>query len=101
MAFATSPGAAEGATSAPVAFIPVPEAAAVPMPPAMPSCDLAGLLRAHRSKHPRADTRTIRRAYRVADRAHEGQKRKSGEPYITHPLAVAQILVELGMDTTT
>ena len=32
---------------------------------------------------------------------HRGQMRKSGEPYITHPLAVAQILAELGMDTTT
>ncbi len=63
--------------------------------------NITGLLRAHRVHHPRADTRAIRRAYRVAHRAHEGQTRKSGEPYITHPLAVALILAELGMDTTT
>jgi GTP pyrophosphokinase len=41
------------------------------------------------------------RAYRVADRMHEGQMRRSGEKYITHPLAVADILGALGMDTTT
>jgi predicted ABC-class ATPase len=43
----------------------------------------------------------IRRGYEVAERHHRGQTRKSGEAYITHPLAVAQILAELGMDTTT
>ncbi|MEG1774697.1 MAG: HD domain-containing protein, partial [Oscillospiraceae bacterium] len=41
----------------------------------------------------------IRRAYEVAVQAHGEQKRRSGLPYITHPLAVAKILVELGMDT--
>ena len=43
----------------------------------------------------------ITEAYEYANRAHDGQMRQSGEPYITHPLAVAQILVELGMDTET
>ena len=43
----------------------------------------------------------LRRAYAIAENMHRGQLRKSGEPYITHPLAVAQILAELGMDTTT
>ena len=43
----------------------------------------------------------LRRAYAIAESMHRGQIRKSGEPYITHPLAVAQILAELGMDTTT
>lgn len=43
----------------------------------------------------------IMQAYEFADKRHEGQKRESGEPYITHPIAVAQILVELGMDTDT
>ena len=38
------------------------------------------------------------RAYHFADEAHEGQKRKSGEPYITHPLAVADILADMHMD---
>jgi guanosine-3',5'-bis(diphosphate) 3'-pyrophosphohydrolase len=59
------------------------------------------LIRTHRRLHPRADVREVRRAYEVAARMHEGQFRKSGDPYITHPLAVAQILAELGMDTTT
>ena len=40
-------------------------------------------------------------AYLFAQKAHDGQKRKSGEPYIVHPLSVAKILVEMGMDTDT
>lgn len=43
----------------------------------------------------------ITQAYEYADKAHEGQMRQSGEPYITHPIVVARILVELGMDTET
>ena len=43
----------------------------------------------------------ITQAYEYADKAHEGQMRQSGEPYITHPISVARILVELGMDTET
>ncbi|MEP6881732.1 MAG: bifunctional (p)ppGpp synthetase/guanosine-3',5'-bis(diphosphate) 3'-pyrophosphohydrolase [Dokdonella sp.] len=43
----------------------------------------------------------VRRAYEVGARAHEGQTRKSGEPYITHPVAVAGILADLGMDAET
>ena len=43
----------------------------------------------------------LRRGYAIAENMHRGQFRKSGEPYITHPLAVAQICAELGMDTTT
>ena len=43
----------------------------------------------------------VRRAYEVGAAAHEGQTRKSGEPYITHPVAVAGILAELGMDAET
>ncbi len=41
----------------------------------------------------------IEKAYKLADGAHQGQKRMSGEPYIIHPLAVSCILVELGMDS--
>ena len=59
------------------------------------------LLRALRANHPKADTSLIVRAYEVAQKAHEGQKRKSGEPYITHPVAVATILGELGMTPQT
>src|SRR3954447_4583354 len=59
------------------------------------------LIRVHRRVHSDADAALIRRGYEVAERHHRGQMRKSGEEYITHPLAVAQILAELGMDTTT
>ena len=47
------------------------------------------------------DVEKITSAYEFADKAHAGQKRSSGEPYITHPLAVADILLDLGMDTDT
>ncbi|MBA2570581.1 MAG: bifunctional (p)ppGpp synthetase/guanosine-3',5'-bis(diphosphate) 3'-pyrophosphohydrolase, partial [Chloroflexi bacterium] len=50
------------------------------------------------SHHPNADTAPIGSAYRFARDAHGDQKRASGEPYITHPLAVAQLLAELGLD---
>ncbi len=59
------------------------------------------VLRAVRANHPRADTGVIERAYQVAERAHRGQQRKSGDPYITHPVAVATILAELGMTPST
>ena len=59
------------------------------------------LLRAVRANHPKADTSLIVRAYEVAEKAHAGQRRKSGEPYITHPVAVATILAELGMTAQT
>ncbi len=48
-----------------------------------------------------ADLKRIREAFAFADKAHEGQVRKSGEPYILHPLAVAEILVHLQLDATT
>lgn len=47
------------------------------------------------------DRESIVRAFEVANKAHQGQLRKSGEPYITHPVAVAEILSELGMNTAT
>ena len=59
------------------------------------------LLRTVRSTHPRADLAVITKAYETAERAHEGQLRKSGEPYITHPLAVAMILAEMGLTPPT
>ncbi|TDC70402.1 bifunctional (p)ppGpp synthetase/guanosine-3',5'-bis(diphosphate) 3'-pyrophosphohydrolase [Micromonospora sp. KC606] len=59
------------------------------------------LVRSHRSIHPSADPSVLRRAYTIAENMHRGQFRKSGEPYITHPLAVAEICADLGMDTTT
>ena len=55
------------------------------------------LLRTVRMHHPKADLALIERAYTAAERAHSGQTRHSGEPYITHPVAVAQILADLGI----
>ncbi|TWE20977.1 RelA/SpoT family protein [Kitasatospora atroaurantiaca] len=65
---------------------------------------LEPLFRTIRAQDPKADPallRDIERAYAVAEKWHRGQKRKSGDPYITHPLAVATILAELGMDAPT
>ena len=63
--------------------------------------ELEPLLQVVRKTHPKADLSVIEQAYRVAERAHEGQQRKSGDPYITHPVAVATILAELGMTPVT
>ncbi|MHA7144329.1 RelA/SpoT family protein [Arthrobacter sp. TmT3-37] len=62
---------------------------------------LEPLLRTVRANNPREDLDLIQRAYLVAERSHDGQTRKSGDPYITHPVAVATILAELGMTGTT
>ena len=62
---------------------------------------LEPLLAVHRRAHPKADAKALQYGYDVAEQCHRGQLRKSGDPYITHPLAVATILAELGMDTTT
>ncbi|MEU9558473.1 RelA/SpoT family protein [Streptomyces fumanus] len=59
------------------------------------------VVEAHRAHHPDADLDILRRAYLLAESSHRGQTRKSGEPYITHPLAVTLILAELGAETTT
>ncbi len=45
-----------------------------------------------------SDTSVVERAFEVAERAHKGQLRKSGDPYITHPVAVAEILLDFGLD---
>lgn len=65
---------------------------------------LEPLLRTVRGNDPKIESATLRQienAYQVAERWHRGQKRKSGDPYITHPLAVTTILAELGMDPAT
>ncbi|MCI3155320.1 MULTISPECIES: GTP pyrophosphokinase [Streptomyces] len=65
---------------------------------------LEPLLRIVRGNDPKIENATLRqieKAYQVAERWHRGQKRKSGDPYITHPLAVTTILAELGMDPAT
>ena len=56
------------------------------------------LIETIRQYHPSSDLSDIERAYKVAKEAHEGQFRKSGEPYIIHPLCVAIILAELELD---
>ena len=63
--------------------------------------EFAKLLKLVRKANSEADEALIRRAYRFAEKAHRTQMRKSGEPYITHCLAVANHLVALGMDSTT
>ncbi|WP_236048002.1 RelA/SpoT family protein [Streptacidiphilus fuscans] len=64
---------------------------------------LEPVVRAMRLHHPRGDVDValLGRAYQVAEASHRGQTRKSGEPYITHPLAVAMILAQLGAEATT
>ena len=59
------------------------------------------LIRRIRKFHPEDDMDLVRRAYAFAEKAHEGQKRKSGEPYFNHPCAVAVILTDLMLDATT
>jgi len=59
---------------------------------------LIGSLREH---YENVDEELLRRAFTVANEAHAGQVRKSGEEYITHPVAVSEILAELGLNTTT
>ena len=59
------------------------------------------LVRIIRANHPKADLSSIERAYQVAEELHRGQLRKSGDAFITHPLAVTTILAELGMTETT
>ena len=54
-----------------------------------------------RHANPEADIAVIERAFLRAEQAHEGQLRKSGAPYITHPIAVAEILADLGLDPNT
>ena len=51
--------------------------------------------------NPNCDMALIEKAYDTAEKMHEGQLRKSGEPYIIHPMAAAEILAELGMDEDT
>src|SRR5687767_14737972 len=60
--------------------------------------DLVALVRAY---NPRSSEALIRRAWAFGERMHDGQLRKSGEPYFTHPVAVARILAEQQMDDAT
>ena len=66
-----------------------------------PSILYEELLKRIRKYHPSEDVSLVEKAYRIAESAHTGQVRKSGEPYIIHPLYVAIILAELEMDKET
>ena len=63
--------------------------------------ELDRLLRTLRKYHPKADARLVERAYETAAYLHREQRRRSGDAYITHPVAVAEILADLGMGGTT
>jgi len=63
--------------------------------------ELELVLRKLRQFHPKADRQMVIRAYEVAADSHKDQLRRSGDPYITHPVAVAGILAELGMTAPT
>jgi len=65
------------------------------------STDLSELIRIVRLNHAKTDPAFIEKAYKMAEHHHTGQKRKSGEDYITHPLAVARILADLGSGPAT
>ena len=65
---------------------------------AVSSAELTPLLASYRRRHPKSPVSTISRAYRVAADAHQSQMRSSGESYINHPLAVAQIVADIGLD---
>ena len=69
-------------------------------PPPIPR-EILDIVRMVKEQHPKTDTRGLVRAYEIAHLVHEGQFRKSGEPFIQHPIGVARILAEQGMDATT
>ena len=66
-----------------------------------PRARVKALVEKTRAARPQIDAELLARAYAFADEKHKGQTRKSGEPYIEHPVAVAGILAELGMDDVT
>jgi len=65
------------------------------------AAEIAELLDVFRERHPKAETTLIEDAFELALKAHEGQTRKSGEPYIRHPVAVATIVARQGLDDVT
>src|SRR5206468_2059016 len=65
------------------------------------SSEIGPLLSAFLERHPKGETGRIERAFEVAKKAHQDQVRRSGDPYISHPLSVARILAGLGLDDVT
>jgi len=90
-----------------VSSVPASEPGPDPIPPAAASAAIASdpgferLLATVREHRPKENFAGIEKAWEFAARHHAGQKRASGEPYLTHPLAVAQILAEMRMDSVT
>jgi GTP diphosphokinase / guanosine-3',5'-bis(diphosphate) 3'-diphosphatase len=68
---------------------------------ATPVPELDRLIKELKTRRPKADAKMIERAYEIAEAAHTGQLRKSGDAFITHPLGVAAVLAHLGLDETT
>jgi guanosine-3',5'-bis(diphosphate) 3'-pyrophosphohydrolase len=66
-----------------------------------PDDELAPVLQSFRRRHPKASTALMTKAFEMARTAHSQQIRKSGEGYINHPLAVAKIVADIGLDETT
>jgi GTP pyrophosphokinase len=64
---------------------------------AVTSPELEAVSKSIRQHYPKADQRDLQLAFEIAQESHRGQTRKSGEPYITHPVQVAEILADLGM----
>lgn len=62
---------------------------------------IAPVVSALKENHATSKVEDVERAFLIAEKAHEGQLRKSGQRYITHPIAVAQILADLGLSTET
>ncbi|MGH8991842.1 MAG: HD domain-containing protein, partial [Acidimicrobiia bacterium] len=63
--------------------------------------EVAPLLATYLERHPKGETSRIERAFELARNAHQDQVRRSGDPYISHPLSVARILAGLGLDDVT
>jgi GTP pyrophosphokinase len=61
-------------------------------PPRSSPSALDKIIKEIRSRRPKADVKLVERAFELADEAHAGQLRKSGDPFISHPLNVAQLL---------
>ncbi|MFZ9158452.1 MAG: RelA/SpoT family protein, partial [Ilumatobacteraceae bacterium] len=66
-----------------------------------PSDELTPIIASFRRRHPKSSTAAMTRAFEVARLAHSQQTRKSGEGYINHPIAVAKIVADIGLDETT
>ncbi len=99
----TTPGAKKGSTGTPARRGPRRTSVAAAMSPSV-GIDLdalrADLYAAVLAEHPTSDLGPVGEAFDLAVAAHEGQRRATGEPYVTHPIASARILAELGIDTT-